>query len=69
MVDDLPTLPYRMRSHFHLAIGQFINYRVALKVKEPERQLFLAIPDTTYQRFFQKEFPQIVIQEYQLKLL
>ncbi|NEO19297.1 MAG: fatty-acid oxidation protein subunit alpha [Moorea sp. SIO4G2] len=47
---------------FHLAIGQFINYRVALKVKDPERQLFLAIPDTTYQRFFQKEFPQIVIQ-------
>ncbi|WP_424099651.1 XisH family protein [Moorena producens] len=54
---------------FHLAIGQFINYRVALKVKDPERQLFLAVPDTTYQRFFQKEFPQIVIQEYQLKLL
>ncbi|WP_081431182.1 XisH family protein [Moorena bouillonii] len=47
---------------FHLAIGQFINYRVALKVKDPERQLFLAIPDTTYQRFFHKEFPQIVIQ-------
>ncbi|NEQ62415.1 MAG: fatty-acid oxidation protein subunit alpha [Moorea sp. SIO4A1] len=54
---------------FHLAIGQFINYRVALKVKDPERQLFLAVPDTTYQRFFQKEFPQMVIQYYQLKLL
>ncbi|NEO41514.1 MAG: fatty-acid oxidation protein subunit alpha [Moorea sp. SIOASIH] len=54
---------------FHLAIGQFINYRVALKVKDPERKLFLAVPDTTYRRFFQKEFPQLVIQEYQLKLL
>lgn len=54
---------------FHLAIGQFINYRVALKVKEPERQLFLAVPDTTYQRFFQKEFPQMVIHDYQIKLL
>ncbi|WAN70247.1 XisH family protein [Moorena producens JHB] len=31
-----------------------MNYRVALKVKDPERQLFLAVPDTTYRRFFQK---------------
>ena len=54
---------------FHLAIGQFINYRVALKVKDPERTLFLAVPDTIYRLFFQKEFPQMVIQEYCLTLL
>jgi XisH protein len=53
---------------FHLAIGQFINYRVALKVADPERSLFLAIPDIAYKTFFQKEFPQMVIQEYQLEL-
>jgi len=39
---------------FHLAIGQFINYRVALKVAEPDRRLILAIPDTAYNTFFQK---------------
>jgi XisH protein len=54
---------------FHLAIGQFINYRIALKLKDPDRKLFLAIPENAYDTFFQKEFPQIVIKEYQLELL
>ena len=54
---------------FHLAIGQFINYRVALKVAEPDRRLILAILDTAYNTFFQKSFPQMVIEEYQLYLL
>ena len=54
---------------FHLAIGQFINYRVALKVAEPDRRLILAIPDTAYNTFFQKSFPQMVIEEYQLCLI
>ncbi len=54
---------------FHLAIGQFINYRSALKLKDPDRKLFLAIPETTYDSFFQKEFPQLIIQEYQIELL
>jgi len=54
---------------FHLAIGQFINYRVALKLKFPDRKLFLEIPGNTYDSFFQKEFPQLIIQEYKLELL
>ena len=54
---------------FHLAIGQFINYRVALKVAEPDRRLILAIPDTAYNTFFQKSFTQMVIEEYQLYLV
>lgn len=53
---------------FHLAIGQFLNYRVALKVDDPERKLFLAIPDTAYTNFFQKEFAHLVIAEYQLEI-
>lgn len=53
---------------FHLAIGQFINYRTALKLKDPDRKLFLAIPDNAYDIFFQKEFPRLIIQEYQLEL-
>lgn len=54
---------------FHLAIGQFINYRVALRVADPERRLFLAIPDTACRTFFQKDFPRMVIREYQLEIL
>ena len=48
-------------SDFHLAIGQFINYRVALNIKEPERKLFLAIPNSIHRTFFQREFPKIAI--------
>lgn len=54
---------------FHLAIGQFINYRLALKLADPERKLFLAVPDIAYQTFFQKDFPRMVISEYKLELL
>ncbi|MGB2924872.1 MAG: element excision factor XisH family protein [Limnothrix sp.] len=54
---------------FHLALGQFLNYRVALKVKEPDRKLFLAIPDTAYKTLFQKEFAHMVIAEYKPEIL
>ncbi|MEQ8469086.1 XisH family protein [Coleofasciculus sp. E1-EBD-02] len=54
---------------FHLAVGQFINYRTALKLKEPQRQLFMAVPLTTYQDFFKREFTIIVVEEHKLKLL
>ena len=29
-------------SEFHLGLGQFLNYRVALKVKDPNRVLFFS---------------------------
>ena len=29
-----------LTSEFHLALGQFLNYRVALRLKEPNRVLF-----------------------------
>jgi XisH protein len=54
---------------FHLAVGQFINYRTALKLKEPDRQLFLAVPLTAYNDFFKREFAKIIMEDYQLKLL
>ena len=54
---------------FHLALGQFLNYRVALKTKNLERTLYLAVPLETYQDFFLEEFTQISLQEYQVKLL
>jgi hypothetical protein len=39
-------------SDFHTALGQFINYREALKESDPERQLFLAVPEDAYRTFF-----------------
>ncbi len=54
---------------FHLALGQILNYRLALKQDEPERVLYLAIPEDTYQDFFSRQFIQDSIAEYKIKLL
>ncbi|MBO3460192.1 XisH family protein [Aetokthonos hydrillicola Thurmond2011] len=54
---------------FHLALGQFLNYRTALRVKEPERKLYLAVDTETNNDFFTLPFIQLQIQEFQLKLV
>lgn len=56
-------------SEFHIAVGQFINYRLALSQTNPEHILYLAVPSDTYNSFFLLRFPQLVIQQYQLKLI
>jgi hypothetical protein len=56
-------------AEFHLALGQFLNYRVALKTKDPERILYLAVTLEIHQDFFAEEFTQLSLQEYQVKLL
>ncbi|MGB3401309.1 MAG: element excision factor XisH family protein [Microcoleaceae cyanobacterium] len=56
-------------SEFHTALGQFLNYRVVLKVKEPSRVLFLAIPSKVYRNFFTGELAQLSVSEYHVKLL
>ena len=56
-------------SEFHTAVGQFLNYRRALRTTEPERRLYLAIPVETYKTFFALPFIQEGVEEYQLQLL
>ncbi len=56
-------------SEFHTALGQFINYRYALEVQEPDRVLYLAVPLNAYNDFFTKCFIQSVIQRSQVNLL
>lgn len=56
-------------SEFHTALGQFINYRGALRRRQPERVLYLALPLTTYKTFFQLDFPKEMIAENQVKML
>ncbi len=58
-----------LTSEFHNALGQFLNYRVALKVKEPTRTLFLAVPIKVYRNFFSGELAQLSVAEYHVKLL
>lgn len=56
-------------SEFHTALGQFLNYRSALRKKEPERILYLAVSFDVYDDFFRSSFIQEVIAEHQLKIL
>ncbi len=54
---------------YHAALGQFLNYRLALRLREPERVLFLAVPVSTYRSLFSRDFAQTSVQEYQVKLI
>ncbi|OKH36607.1 fatty-acid oxidation protein subunit alpha [[Phormidium ambiguum] IAM M-71] len=56
-------------SEFHTALGQFLNYRSALRKQQPERILYLAVSFDIYDDFFTRSFIQEVIAEHQLKLL
>lgn len=56
-------------TEFHSALGQCLNYRSALRLTEPDRTLYLAVPEDVYKEFFIRRFIQRVIVEHQLKLL
>lgn len=56
-------------SDFHTALGQFLNYRIMLEVKEPERLLYLAVPLETYETFFQSRFAQTAMERHKLSLI
>ena len=56
-------------SEFHTALGQYLNYRIALSLEDPDRRLFLAVPQDTFQVFFQRPFPIRVINEFRLALI
>ncbi len=56
-------------NEFHTALGQYLNYYQALEEKQPERTVYLAVPDETYKDFFQLPFIQRAIQRYQIKLI
>ncbi len=56
-------------TEFHNALGQFLNYRLALTIKEPKYILYLAVPVNIYNSFFQRQLPRLAAIEYQLKLM
>ena len=54
---------------FYGALGQYLTYQAALKLQEPDRQLYLAIPTTTYESLFQEILIQAVLNDYPIKLI
>lgn len=56
-------------NEFHKAVGQFNDYFVALEIVEPERILFLAIPEETWRSFFQELVIKKAIERIQAKII
>ena len=57
-------------SEFHTALGQFLNYRIALETsEEPERILYLAVPRDVYQTFLRFEPAKTAIERYDVRLI
>ena len=54
---------------FYEALGQFNFYQYALEKKMPERSLFLAVPDDTYEDFFKEDFIAQLLIRYQVKMI
>jgi len=57
-------------SEFHTALGQFLNYRIALEgSEEPTRILYLAVPQDVHQTFLRFEPAKTVIDRYDVRLI
>ena len=56
-------------TEFHKAMGQYDNYCLSLAELEPDRTLYLAIPENAWNDFFQRPFIQKVIQVKAIKIV
>ena len=56
-------------TEFYGAMGQFIAYRTALHKQDPQRILYLAVPENLYDKFFATSFLQELIQQNHLYLI
>jgi hypothetical protein len=51
------------------AIGQYVLYRLLLAQVDPERELYLAVADTTFDGIFSEPIGELVMRELPMKLL
>jgi len=54
---------------YHLALGQYLNYQVALYKQESERVLFLALSQEAYEYLFSQELVQETAKIVGIKLI
>jgi hypothetical protein len=54
---------------FHLALGQFLTYRMAIEHHDPERLLYLAVPADVYEQVFDGSMVRRIMHQYQVRLL
>ena len=54
---------------FHLALGQYLNYMRGMRRTDPQRLLFLAVPEGAYISFFAIPDAQDAVNDFGLNLL
>nr|WP_266890061.1 element excision factor XisH family protein [Trichormus azollae] len=48
-------------TNYHAALGQFLNYHLALEISDLIRILYLAMLVVTYETFLKREFAEILL--------
>lgn len=56
-------------SAFQDAVGQYLSYVLALESEEPNRVLYLAVPQAVWKSFSKLEFTQKIIVRFNLRIL
>lgn len=54
---------------FYAAVGQSIYYQVALEMEAPERNLFLAVPQSVYQNFFRESLAAETLERSKISIV
>ena len=56
-------------TEFYSALGQYLTYQQGLKIVEPDRRLYLAIPKIAKDEVFSLAITQQLIAEFKIRLL
>lgn len=54
---------------FHTVLGQYLNYRPFVQIKEPDRKLYLAINQRVYKKFFTQKSTRFITQLYLVNII
>jgi hypothetical protein len=54
---------------FHLALGQYLHYVFAMRQKEPNRIVYLALPKPAYHAFFEQEEVLFSLEVHKVNLI
>ncbi len=54
---------------FHRVLGQFMNYQAGLEIFEPERVLYIAVPESVFLTEFQRKGIQVSLQRYHVRIV
>jgi hypothetical protein len=54
---------------FHGALGQLLVYQVNIELQEPDRKLYLAIPEATFEKMSQQRIFDVVAERFEVNFL